>query len=74
MKKLIGIASLCALALCLFGNSTQAAPGPKPVVIEQPLGGYCCDAYNYRRCLLVLATPVGNPCFCEGQGWGHVCF
>lgn len=74
MKKFISIVVIGLLALCVFGTTTQAAPGPKPVVIEQPLGGYCCDAYGYRRCVLVYATPVGNPCFCNGLGWGNTCF
>lgn len=33
----------------------------------------CCDAGGAVRCLLVNWTPVGNPCFCYGQGWGNAC-
>jgi hypothetical protein len=33
----------------------------------------CCDAYNVVRCIQVNMTPVGNACFCNGQGWGHTC-
>ena len=33
----------------------------------------CCDAYNNVRCYLDNWTPVGDPCFCYYQGWGHSC-
>lgn len=75
MKKFIQVVSLCLLTLCIFGTEAPAAQGPKPVAVEQALGGFCCDGYNYRRCVLVYATPVGNPCVCEAVvGVGHVCF
>jgi len=37
-------------------------------------GAYCCDFYGNRRCALNDWYPVGNPCFCYGQGNGYVCY
>lgn len=36
-------------------------------------GLQCCDSNAVIRCKLVNWTPVGNPCFCPGQGYGIVC-
>jgi hypothetical protein len=33
----------------------------------------CCDSSGTVRCILENWTPVTNPCFCYGQGWGYAC-
>ena len=33
----------------------------------------CCDTGNNIRCFLDDWYPVGDGCFCPGQGVGHVC-
>ena len=33
----------------------------------------CCDANGVVRCMLINWTPVGNSCFCYGQGYGVAC-
>lgn len=32
----------------------------------------CCDGAGYVRCF-INPTPVGNSCYCYGQGWGYAC-
>jgi hypothetical protein len=77
MKKLIGLILFSALAFCMFGttDTAQAAPvpGPKPVPEQVIYSRKCCDNSATVRCILVDWTPVGNPCFCYGQGWGYTC-
>ena len=33
----------------------------------------CCDLAGNLRCGLINWTPVGNACFCPGQGYGVAC-
>jgi hypothetical protein len=75
MKRIISICLLSSLIICLFGTTpiAQATTGTKPVIVSQSVGGYCCDAYLVRRCIINMSL-IGTPCFCMGQGWGHVCF
>lgn len=46
------------------------APPPSPSV---ELGGYCCDLYGNRRCVLATPGPLGGSCFCPAQGQGIAC-
>lgn len=66
MKKMMIAILAIAAGVCVFGTSHKAD--------AQPLGGWCCDGYGYRRCTIVNPIPVGNPCFCPGQGYGTVCY
>ncbi len=59
-----------ALALLGIGITLGTAAAP---AAAQPLGQYCCDAWGYRRCV-INPSPAGTECYCNGQGWGTVCF
>lgn len=50
-------------------NASYTPSGPGQV----GWGGYCCDAWGYRRCILDAYYPLGSGCFCFGQGNGWVC-
>lgn len=46
----------------------------KPTKVEQVIyTRKCCDGAGNVRCILENWTPVNNPCFCYGQGWGYAC-
>lgn len=66
MKKLIGALMALAIGVAVIAPS---APAEAQVIIYTTA---CCDGGNYVRCA-INPTPVGNPCFCYGQGWGHAC-
>jgi hypothetical protein len=70
MKKLFILFGL--LSLGVFAANTDAKASSVPA--DSALGGYCCDAYSVRRCVLDYPAPVGIDCFCRGQGYGHVCY
>ena len=66
MKKLF------AIALMAFTATVFMFPSSK--VDAQPTHSLqCCDGNNVIRCRLGNWTPLGNPCFCPNQGWGHAC-
>lgn len=68
MKKIIALLlSIFVVTLLLCGSHSSEAEA-QPIMTLQ-----CCDADNIVRCRLVNWTPLGNPCFCSGQGWGHAC-
>jgi hypothetical protein len=71
MKKVFAIAFAAAMGLCLFGTRADATVQPAPV--NQVYGAFCCDGAGVHRCEIVNPTPVGNGCFCPGQGYGFVC-
>jgi hypothetical protein len=66
MKKLFGIllAAVIGVAVVLPEQKADAQ-----VVYSRQ----CCDGNGVIRCYLVNWTPVGNSCFCPGQGWGYTC-
>lgn len=66
MKKLIAIL-LSAAAIGVV--SATAAPVEAQVIMVNR----CCDNGGYARCNINW-TPVGNACFCYGQGWGYACY
>ena len=68
MKKILTLL-LASLALTAVVG-TSAPPAQAQVV---PVGGYCCDGYGYRRCMLPQLAPVGSACYCNYQGWGWTC-
>ncbi|CAB4196871.1 hypothetical protein UFOVP1290_391 [uncultured Caudovirales phage] len=56
------------------GITMAASNNSQSNKIEQVLmSRKCCDDYNRVRCILGNWTPVGDPCFCYYQGWGHTC-
>lgn len=64
----------------LYGNGRcdQNCPKRDPDCVPQtpqtpPSGGYCCDGFGYRRCILQSPAPLGTNCFCYGQGYGYTC-
>jgi hypothetical protein len=78
MKKLIGFALYAAFGVWLFsmGPEAQASsdldfskPEPAQVIYSKK----CCDSDAVVRCYLINWTPVGNACYCNGQGWGYAC-
>lgn len=66
MKKVIG--ALMALAI----GVVVLAP-TRPAEAQVVYSRNCCDGNGVIRCYLVNWTPVGNGCFCPGQGWGVTC-
>lgn len=64
MKKLVSVLIAAILAIAL---------APTVEAQYRPLSRICCDVYDVPRCELENWTPIGNPCFCYGQGWGHAC-
>jgi hypothetical protein len=73
MKKAFAYVAL--FGLCLFGQKAEAVSTstPKPVV-SQVIGGYCCNGYGARVCVMSVALPVGSGCCCAGVGCGgYVC-
>jgi hypothetical protein len=65
MKKFIALILVSFVGLSFVGVKSSEA--------QVPYGARCCDAYGLARCGLVNPVPVGNPCFCPGQGWGYTC-
>lgn len=68
MKKFISVVLFGAMAYCMFGVSVE-----KPAEAQVLYGAYCCDNSGWRRCMLDFPAPVGNTCFCRGQGYGWTC-
>lgn len=66
MKKLFGLLLALAVGVAVIAPST---PAEAQVVYSRQ----CCDGAGVVRCYLVNWTPVGNACFCPGQGWGTTC-
>ena len=69
MKKILSALLASIPLLAVLGTSEPPAQA-RPVVV---LGAFCRDGYAVRRCAPVSLTPVGNACFCSGQGRGRVC-
>lgn len=67
MKKLFAVLFVTFVGFMIFAPEQSAEA--QPVVVSNR----CCDAWNNVRCIQVNFTPVGNPCFCNGQGYGHTC-
>jgi hypothetical protein len=65
MKKII---TVILAALAIFAAAPSTSVEAQPVYV-----GYCCDGGGFRRCV-INPTPLGNPCFCYGQGWGYACY
>lgn len=65
-RKIIG--SLLALAALVAVAAPEQKADAQVVYTRQ-----CCDAGGNVRCILVNWTPVGNDCYCYGQGWGYAC-
>ena len=66
MKKVIG-----TLLVFVIGIVVLAPAKPAEAQVTYTLN--CCDSSAVIRCTLINWTPVGNPCFCYGQGWGYAC-
>jgi hypothetical protein len=66
MKKLISIIIFVIVGLVVATPNVKA----QPVIIYS---NQCCDVNNYVRCLMYQSAPVLTQCYCEGQGYGHVC-
>jgi hypothetical protein len=54
--------------VAFFASMCQQTTSP-PVA----MGSWCCDISGVKRCPLPYPLPVGQPCFCPGQGSGIVC-
>ena len=67
MKKFIGV----LLALSVVG--AVSLPERKADAQQVVYTRKCCDASGNVRCYTINWTPVGNDCFCYGQGWGYAC-
>jgi hypothetical protein len=66
MKKLFG-----ALLVLAIGVAVVAPESPAQAQVVYTVK--CCDGAGVIRCQLQNWTPVGNACFCYGQGWGYAC-
>ena len=66
MKKVIAsvLAALSIAAIALPEHKAEAQ-----IVLWS---NRCCDSWGNVRCI-INPTPVGNGCFCYGQGTGFVC-
>lgn len=74
MKKVFVLSVLILGLFSITDMSVKAAQAPKPEKIEQVLMSLkCCDGTGTVRCILGAYTPVGNACYCYGQGWGYTC-
>jgi hypothetical protein len=76
MKKLFGFALFAIFGVFLFSAEPVPAivpmadePEPAQVIYSKK----CCDSDAVVRCYLINWTPVGNSCFCPGQGYGYAC-
>lgn len=65
MKKVIGILLAAVIGLAVVAPTNADAQ----VIYTRK----CCDASGAVRCILVNWTPVGDSCFCFGQGYGYAC-
>lgn len=66
-KKIVG--SLFALAALV----AVVAPS-RPADAQVTYSDQCCDTANVIRCIVGNGMfPLGARCFCEGQGYGHIC-
>lgn len=66
-KNKLAIVSLAILLISVISSTSDNAEAQ--VILSRK----CCDNNGYVRCILVDWTPVGNPCFCYGQGYGTTC-
>lgn len=67
MKKKLSALFAFVLVVSIFSFPSQEVDA-QPILTLQ-----CCDSNNVVRCRLDNWTPLGNPCFCYQQGWGHAC-
>lgn len=67
MKKVISL--FLVLGIVVGATMTSKSVEAQPVVVSNR----CCDNNGTIRCITSNYTPVGNPCFCYGQGWGTTC-
>jgi hypothetical protein len=66
MKKYIcGIFAALAIAVVIAPEQKAEA--------QVVYSNRCCDSWNVIRCVQDNFTPVGYPCYCYGQGYGHTC-
>lgn len=71
MKKLF--AFVIVACVIVGAGLTASNVEAKYQKVEQVLyGGYCCDSWGNIRCSIPF-SPVGNGCWCYGQGAGVVC-
>lgn len=63
---------IACVILTIAAIFAVAAPEQKAEAQYITYTPYCCDGFGIVRCN-INATPVGNPCFCYGQGWGRAC-
>lgn len=54
-------------------NFNIARSGLGTFPITPPVGNFCCDNFDARRCSLFAPNPLGSSCFCPGQGYGITC-
>lgn len=67
MKKFFAVLMVGVLAMC--ATIVEEQPAQAQVVVSNR----CCDSAGNIRCVLGAFYPVGNGCFCYGQGYGWVC-
>lgn len=89
MKKIFSILFVAAVACAFISPTRSAeaqevkpsTPEVIPTVLQDKpvqdqyvtLTKSCCDGNGNVRCFLINWTPVGNDCYCYGQGWGFAC-
>lgn len=66
MKKFIAVIGFVMVAIFVCAPTLESEAQPA-------MSLRCCDGYGNIRCSLENWTPIGNPCFCYGQGWGYTC-
>lgn len=67
MKKVITFLITVSVVFCI-ASSTEKPAEAQYVVYSR----YCCDGFGNVRCV-INPTPLGNPCYCYGQGAGYTC-
>jgi hypothetical protein len=68
MKKLVGLALAFVIGFVVVAPAYETEADAQVLLTLK-----CCDSYGNVRCVLQNWTPVGNNCFCYGQGWGYAC-
>lgn len=66
MKKFISVLLILVIGVAVIAPTNDAEA---QIIYSRK----CCDNGGNVRCILENWTPLGNPCFCYGQGWGYTC-
>lgn len=66
MKKLFATIFVLVIGFVILASVSMVEA--QPILVTNR----CCDNSGVVRCV-INPTPVGNSCFCYGQGYGYAC-